>query len=106
LDFGKLREETLGLSSEVFLGFLKRFYLLEKTSVGRDWGEPPSLVEVVPFDLFLPTPSDKVEIWSLDERGQRKERLTVKEHEGQALIQIGSQQKTLWYEVVLRYKKE
>jgi len=74
----------------------------EKTTVGRDWGEPPSLVEVVPVKVTLPIPPAKVEVWALDERGQRKESLAVQAHNGHSVIQTTPLQQTLWYEVVLR----
>lgn len=62
-----------------------------KTSVGRNWGKAPSLVEGVPAKLTFP---GNVEVWALDERGQRRERLPGTE--------LGPQHRTIWYEVVVR----
>jgi len=59
-----------------------------KTSVGRNWGKAPSLVEGVSARLTFP---GKFELWALDERGQRREKLPGTE--------IGPQFKTIWYEV-------
>jgi hypothetical protein len=72
-----------------------------KDTVGRDWGRAPSLVEVVPAEITLPVPAAKVSAWPLDERGQRGEKLTVKESAGKTVIQIGPPSKTVWYEVVV-----
>jgi hypothetical protein len=62
-----------------------------KTSVGRNWGKAPSLVEGVPAKLTFP---GNVVVWALDERGQRRERLPNGE--------IGPQYRTIWYEVVVQ----
>ncbi|GIX07035.1 MAG: hypothetical protein KatS3mg115_1438 [Candidatus Poribacteria bacterium] len=61
----------------------------ERNSVGRDWGEPPSLIEVVPAEVRLPVPPKRVRAWALDERGQRAEPVSVAEENGQALLQLG-----------------
>lgn len=64
----------------------------EKTTVGRDWGSAPSLVEGIPAAITLPRAK---KAWALDERGQRKAELPVRN----SLIEISPQQRTLWYEV-------
>lgn len=72
----------------------------EKSSVGRDWGKAPSLVEGIPARITLPYPADKVEAWALDEKGMRKQRIEVgRDERGMAVISIGPQWRTLWYEV-------
>jgi hypothetical protein len=71
----------------------------EKTSVGKDWGEAPSLVEGIPARITLPFPAYRVEAWALDERGQRKTPLPVQaDVHGNAAFPIGPQSRTLWYE--------
>lgn len=72
-----------------------------KSSVGRNWGEPPSLVEVVPVRILLPAPAQQVRLWALDERGQRAQEVPVQSQNGRALLALGPPQRTLWYEVVL-----
>jgi hypothetical protein len=72
-----------------------------KDTVGKNWGRSPSLVEVIPAEITLPAPAAKVSAWSLDERGQRGEKLTVKESADKAVIQIGPPSKTVWYEVAI-----
>jgi hypothetical protein len=72
----------------------------EKTSVGKNWGEAPSLVEGIPARITLPLPAKNVEAWALDERGQRKTKLPAQASEnGNTIIAIGPQWQTLWYEV-------
>ncbi|MGB9797089.1 MAG: carbohydrate binding domain-containing protein, partial [bacterium] len=72
----------------------------EKSSVGRNWGRPPSLVEGIPARIVLPYPPGKVEVWALDEEGKRKEKMEVgKDEKGRAVLEIGPRWRTLWYEV-------
>ncbi|MBI5832981.1 MAG: carbohydrate binding domain-containing protein [Armatimonadetes bacterium] len=71
----------------------------EKTSVGRAWGTAPTLAEGVPARLTLPWPAARVKAWALDERGQRRAALPVSEVGGHAVLAIGPEWRTLWYEV-------
>ncbi len=73
----------------------------DHTSVGNRWGRSPSRVEVVPATVELPLPPGRVQVWPLDEQGQRITQLPVTEHEGKALVTVESSSGTLWYEVVL-----
>jgi hypothetical protein len=71
-----------------------------KTTVGRDWGEAPTLVEVVPVRLTLPARAAGVRAWALDERGQRAAELSVQSGaDGKAILALGPPQTTLWYEI-------
>lgn len=72
-----------------------------KSSVGRDWGKAPVTVEGVPAKITLKTPAARVKAYRLDERGQRGEPIAVEAAGDQAVITIGPEQKTLWYEVVV-----
>jgi hypothetical protein len=72
----------------------------KKSSVGRDWGTAPSVVEGVPATIGIAVPPGaKAEAWALDERGQRKTPLPVEMANGRASLSIGPKWKTLWYEV-------
>lgn len=71
----------------------------QKNSVGKDWGKSPSRIEIVPAEITLPAAAKDVQAWSLDERGQRKNKLKVSEKDGQAVVTIGKPEKTLWYEI-------
>jgi len=74
-----------------------------KSSCGRNWGKPPSLVEGIPAKITLPFPTKRVQAWSLDEKGQRKEQLPItSDPSGNAVIQIGPRWRTLWYEVEVK----
>lgn len=74
-----------------------------KSSVGRKWGEPPSLVEGINARITLPADANRVEVWALDERGQRKAKLPVQaDGNGNALITIDAKWQTLWYEVITK----
>ncbi|MGA2137822.1 MAG: beta-galactosidase [Verrucomicrobiia bacterium] len=73
------------------------------SSVGRNWGKAPSLVEGIPARITLPMAAKQVEAWTLDERGQRKTKLAVDpDAGGHAVLVIGPQHKTLWYEVTAK----
>ena len=72
----------------------------EKSSVGADWGEAPSVVEGIPARITFPFAAHRAEAWTLDERGQRKTQLSVEaDTNGNAVVAIGPQYRTLWYEV-------
>jgi hypothetical protein len=74
-----------------------------KSSVGRDWGEAPSLVEGIPARLTLPFAAERVSVWSLDERGERKTRLPVQTADnGHGGVVIGPQWRTIWYEIAVK----
>lgn len=72
-------------------------------SVGRDWGRAPSRVEGVPAGITLPAPAARVRAWALDERGRRKRALSVQQvADGRAVVTIGPEWQTLWYEVEVK----
>ena len=66
-----------------------------KTTVGRDWGKSPSLVEGIPATVTL---AGAFNAWSLDERGQRRAEVPVRNGK----FEIGPHHQTLWYEVQAR----
>jgi hypothetical protein len=71
-----------------------------KSSCGRNWGKPPSLVEGIGATITLPLQAKRVQAWALDERGQRKAKIQVTaDASGNAVIRIAPQWQTLWYEV-------
>ena len=74
----------------------------EHSSVGDAWGQAPTLVEGVPATFTVPFATGQVEVWALDERGQRRTTVPCQTGAGgQAVIAIGSEWKTLWYEVAV-----
>jgi hypothetical protein len=70
-----------------------------RDSVGRQWGKAPSLVEGIPVLLTLSISAGRVKAWALDECGQRRTVLPVEAVEQKAMINLGPQFRTLWYEV-------
>jgi hypothetical protein len=75
----------------------------DRVTLRRNWGEAPSLVEVVPARIVLPVPAGDVRAWSLDERGQRGQEMTVSsDDDAHAVLPVGPPYRTLWYEVAVR----
>jgi hypothetical protein len=64
-----------------------------KSTVGREWGRAPSLVEGIAATLHLP--NTKLKAWALDERGQRRSEIPVRE----GVLEINPEHRTLWYEL-------
>lgn len=73
-----------------------------RTSVGRNWGTAPSVVEVVAATVTLPWPAERVQVWALDPCAQRGAPVTVQAVGGKAVVTLGGAAKTLWYEVAVR----
>jgi hypothetical protein len=74
----------------------------EKSTVGKDWGKAPSLVEVVPAAVRFSRPAAPA-AWALDDRGQRAKAAEVAAAgEGAWELRIGPPHRTLWYEIELR----
>ncbi|MBM4044962.1 MAG: hypothetical protein FJ279_07605 [Planctomycetes bacterium] len=68
----------------------------------KRWSSAPSLVEGVPGRITLPLPAKAVQAWALDERGQCKTRLSIQaDAPSRAVVAIGPQSQTLWYEVMV-----
>jgi hypothetical protein len=75
----------------------------EHSSVGRNWGHAPSLVEGIPARITLPVAAKDIEAWELDECGQRKTKITVEsDASGHAVVVIGPQLRTIWYEMAIK----
>ncbi len=73
----------------------------EKTTVGQDWGRPPSLVEGIKAVVQMPFSPDAVRVWSLDNTGERDREIAVGESGGLAYFEIGPEYETLWYEIAI-----
>jgi len=68
----------------------------EKTSVGAEWGEPPSLAEGIPAYITL-SEMDRFKVFALDTLGHKDQEIKVKRKKQQYTFAIGAQYKTLWY---------
>lgn len=74
-----------------------------RLTVGNQWGQPPSLVEGISAKITLPLPAAKTKVWSLDPLGKRQSQVKVHANSNrQAVIELGHQFQTLWYEVECR----
>jgi hypothetical protein len=75
----------------------------EHSTVGRDWGSAPSRVEGVSAKVLFPKSMVPLQAWALDERGQRGKQVPVKwDRQSGAVMEIGPQWQTLWYEVTVK----
>ncbi len=80
-----------GLSENTGMGWKNA----ARTTVGRDWGSPPSLVEGIAAGIRIP---GAAKAWSLDELGRRRTGVTLRD----GVVGIGPEFQTLWYEVQTR----
>jgi hypothetical protein len=69
-----------------------------KTSVGKDWGKAPSLIEGISAKISFPA-LNNAKAWSLDERGQRKTEVPLEQANGRAQIDLSPAHETLWWEI-------
>ncbi len=77
-----------------------------KSTVGKDWGRPPSLIEPVAAILRIPCSKILPALYPLDERGQRGRGIQFTAiGDNAAQIGIGPPHRTLWYEVVWPQEK-
>ncbi|GAA0569758.1 carbohydrate binding domain-containing protein [Rhizomicrobium electricum] len=72
-----------------------------RTSVGRNWGQAPVLVEGLGARITLPVAASRVTAFALDELGNRKAPLPVT-GSARATVEIGERYRTLWYEIVVK----
>lgn len=70
-----------------------------KNSVDTQWGTSPTLVEVIPVTIDLPYASARTTAWILNETGQRKSALPVRDNAGKAQLVLDGATASLWYEI-------
>lgn len=71
----------------------------ERSTVGTDFGQAPTLVESVPAKVVLPVAPQRLEIWVLDERGQRRKQLEARSAgDGASEFSIAGA-RSLWFEL-------
>jgi hypothetical protein len=73
-----------------------------RVTLGTQWGEDPVMCEGVPAEILLPAASGNVKLYPLDESGNRREAVPVASRDGKALLKLGPEHKTIWYEAELR----
>jgi len=72
----------------------------DRVTVRGNWGEEPSMAEGIPATIRLPVAASRVKAYALDGSGGRATEVTVGGADD-ALIEIGAQYKTLWYEIAI-----
>ena len=56
----------------------------------------------MPAEILLPVAADRVQFYPLDEAGQRRAAVAVEASAGKALLHLGPQHRTVWYEAEVR----
>ena len=71
-------------------------------SRGDDWGKGPFEVEGVSAEITLPALAARTRCWALDGRGCRLKEVPVcADAEGRAVIAVGPDYRTVWYEIAV-----
>ncbi len=70
----------------------------DRTSVGDQWGQGPTLAEGIPATITLKT-EDLHQVWALDGTGKRVGTVPTVYAVGNLTFTVGPQFKTLWYEI-------
>ncbi len=73
-----------------------------RVTLSNQWGEEPVMCEGVPAEIALPADAGRVKLYPLDESGNRREAAPVAAKDGKALLKLGPEHKTIWYEVEVR----
>ncbi len=73
----------------------------ERTSLGREWGQGPSLCEGVPVELKAAARAGEVKVFALNPDGTRRDELPARQAGGETTFALGPASKTLWYELVI-----
>jgi hypothetical protein len=68
-----------------------------KTSVGKNWGEGPTMCEGIPIELTLK--AQHATAWPLDGQGRRQAPISAETVPGGVRFHFGPDFKTLWYEI-------
>jgi hypothetical protein len=69
---------------------------------GADWENGKTVNEGIPATITLPSKAAATKCWALDERGERKASVPVTaDANGQAVVKIGPEYQTVWYEITL-----
>jgi hypothetical protein len=74
----------------------------DRVTLRDRWGTAPILCEGVPATITLPLNSDRLQLYPLDEAGNRREQVEVTDAGDRSLISFDSRHKTIWYELVIQ----
>jgi hypothetical protein len=72
----------------------------DHTSVGTQWGRAPTICEGIAAKVTLSTAAKSAKVHALDGAGARAREVPASLNEGKLSFDIGSEFKTLWYEIV------
>ena len=73
-----------------------------RVTLSNHWGSEPILCEGVPAEITLPVAADRVRLYPLDPSGRRRAPIPVDQRQGSAVLKLGPQHATLWYEAEIR----
>lgn len=70
-----------------------------RITLGPNWGAGPVEMEGITARLVLPVAVPRLTVRALDEKGQPRHSVVVRQAEECSMVEIGPQYKTLWYHV-------
>lgn len=70
-----------------------------RITLGPNWGAGPVEMEGITARLVLPVAVPRLTVRALDEKGQPRHSVVVRQAEEGSMVEIGPQYKTLWYHV-------
>lgn len=73
-----------------------------RVTLSNQWGDEPVMCEGVPAEITLPIAADRVKLYPLDESGNRREAAPVATKDGKALLKLGPDHRTIWYEIEVK----
>lgn len=71
----------------------------DRTSVGNQWGEGPSLAEGIAGKVQVQTKAKSAKIFALDGNGSRVREVSGDLHGGHLSFAVGPEYQTVWYEI-------
>ncbi|MHB1033642.1 MAG: carbohydrate binding domain-containing protein [Pirellulales bacterium] len=74
----------------------------DRVTLRNRWGSEPVMCEGVPAELTLPVAADRATFYSLDEAGNRRGAIAVKNVQGKAVLVLDAKHRTVWYEVEIK----
>jgi hypothetical protein len=73
----------------------------DRTSVGRNWGTGPVLVQGIEANLAVPIRARSAAVYALDVTGKRAGKVASEIRDGKVRFRIGAAHRTLWYEIAV-----
>jgi len=70
----------------------------DRTSVGDQWGQGPTLAEGIPAAVSLKTDGPRT-VWALDGTGKHSQRVPAAYANGSLTFAAGPEYRTVWYAV-------